>query len=191
MDWNSLFSVLIGGGLSLLGAIVAVLIQGRMNKRQEELKEKLLLRGFIQSIKAEITILWDNYYGGVGKQLESLKEGEPFLTTYPITQEYFTIYTNSSFLIGRIENEALRKTIVETYNTARVLIDSFRLNNELIKEMNQLEHTAVHSGSSNLSNHIRMKLDELKLYAPKILELQNNTKDRVENLLVLIEENKV
>jgi len=191
IDWNVLISTLIGGGLSLLGAIAAVLIQGRLNQNDAESKEKILLRGFIQSIKTESTILWGNYCNGPGKQVEALEAGAPLLVINPITEDYFTIYNNSSFLIGRLGNEDLSKAIVKAYSTAKVLIDSYRFNNELIREMNQLEHTAAHSGSSNLSNHIRMKLEELKRNAPDIVELHNNTKENINNLSALIEKTKI
>ena len=185
MDWNALISALIGGGLSLLGAVGAVLIDRKISRNEEESKERILLRGFINSIKTEITALWvDN------SSLESLKEGEPFLKTVAITQDYFVIYSNNSPLIGRLKSEELRNQIVKTYTAARLLIDAYAYNNDLVREMRDLEYRSVHSGSSNLSDHIKMKRDELIKWAPEIINNYMQTKNNIEKLVILIEQYK-
>jgi hypothetical protein len=185
IDWNSLISALIGGILSLTGAVGAVLIDRKISKNEEESKEKILLRGFINSIKTELTTLW-----GDTSYLESLKEGEPFLTTIAITQDYFVIYSNNSPLIGRLKSEELRNQIVKTYTAARLLIDAYAYNNELVREMRDLEYRSVHSGSNNLSNHIKMKRDELIEWAPEIKKQSKQTKEDIGKLVALIEQYK-
>lgn len=47
---------------------------------------------------------------------------------------YFTIYNANAFFIGKIKDHDLRKKIVATYSKARGLIDSFRMNNELVQK---------------------------------------------------------
>jgi hypothetical protein len=185
MDWNSSISALIGGVLSLLGAVGAVLIDRKISRNEEESKEKILLRGFINSIKTEITTLW-----GDTSYLESLKEGEPFLTTVAITQDYFVIYSNNSPLIGRLKSEELRKQMVKTYTAGRMLIDAYAYNNDLMREMRDLEYRSVHSGSNNLSNHIKMKRDELIEWAPELKKLSKQTKEDIGKLVILIEQDK-
>jgi hypothetical protein len=39
----------------------------------------------------------------IGNELEKVRDGKPLLLFYPITQEYFTIYTGNASLIGSIE----------------------------------------------------------------------------------------
>jgi hypothetical protein len=183
IDWNSLISALIGGVLSLLGAVGAVLIDRKISREEEESKERILLRGFINSIKTEMTTLWDD-----NSHLESLREGEPFLTTIAITQDYFVIYSNNSHLIGRLKSEELRNHIVKTYTAARMLIDVFAYNNDLVREMRDLEYKSVHSGSSNLSNHIKMKRYELVEWAPEIIKNYTQTKNDIKKLSILVEQ---
>jgi len=185
MDWNSLISALIGGGLSLLGAVGAVLIERKISRNEEESKEKILLRGFINSIKTEITTLW-----GDSSYIESLKDGEPFLTAIAFTQDYFVIYSNNSHLIGRLKSEELRNQIVKTYTAGRLIIDTYAYNNDLVREMRDLEYRSVHSGSNNLSNHIKMKRNELIEWAPEIIKQSKQIKEDIGKLVIMIEQYK-
>lgn len=72
------------------------------------------------------------------------------LMFWPITQDYFTIYNTNAFFIGKIKDHDLRKQIVATYAKARGLIDSFRMNNELVQKW---EYTAALAQESQLPIH--------------------------------------
>ncbi|MBD9360501.1 hypothetical protein [Methylomonas fluvii] len=93
-----------------------------------------MIHGILQAIHDEIETLWDNYVDNIGHQLEALGETEPLILYWPVTQEYFTIYNSNAFFIGRIQDHDLRKLIVSTYSKARGLVDSYRLNNDLVQK---------------------------------------------------------
>lgn len=134
LDWNTLlssgFGALIGSALTL----VATYLAHRWQVSVQEEKDAQMLMGIMQAVHDEIETLWDLYLDGVGHHLEALGNGQPLNTFYPVTQEYFTVYNTNAFFIGRIKDHDLRKLIVSTYSKARGLIDSYRLNNDLVQK---------------------------------------------------------
>lgn len=134
IDWDALWSsglgALIGSALTLL----ATYLSHRWQRSNQETKDQEMLLGILQAIHDEIETLWDNYMDGIGHQTEAMADGQPLNMYYPITQEYFTVYNTNAFFIGRIRDHDLRKLIVSTYSKARGLIDSYRLNNDLVQK---------------------------------------------------------
>lgn len=181
VDWSSFSSALIGGFLTLLGSLWAVDKTHKNDLEREEKQEEILINGFIQSIQTEIEILWKIYYERMGTQIESLKQGDALLYYYPIMQEYFTIYNGSSFLVGRIKNEHLRNSIVESYGKARGLIDCFRFNNEMIHKYENLDLMKKQAMSPIYNDHIKMQMRSLVDYAPEIIKAHNETKASIQN----------
>ena len=70
----------------------------------------------------------------MGSRIESLKEGEALMFFYPIASDFFTVYNGNSFLIGRIPDNDLRKQIIRTYTLGKGMVDSYRMNNDLIQK---------------------------------------------------------
>jgi len=129
LDLSNLISAFIGGLLALLGVFVA----DRLAKRKEKENRKEEIQALIQSIKDEVGTLWGIYMNSAGKSLQELGEGQGYNRYFPVTQEYFTIYTSNAHKIGMIHDEELRKSIIETYSLGRSLIDTYRFNNELVR----------------------------------------------------------
>lgn len=134
IDWDALVSsglgALIGSALTLLATYWAHHLQ----RSQQEEKDQQMLLGILQAIHDEIETLWDIYIDAIGHQLEALADGQPLQMYWPVIQEYFTVYNTNAFFIGRIQNHDLRKLIVSTYSKSRGLIDSYRLNNDLVQK---------------------------------------------------------
>jgi len=128
--WSSGLGALIGSALTLL----ATYLSFKWQRTHQEEKEQEMLLGILQAIHDEIETLWDNYIDGIGHQLEALADGQPLNMYWPVTQEYFTVYNTNAFFIGRIQDNDLRKLIVSTYSRARGLIDTYRLNNDLVQK---------------------------------------------------------
>jgi hypothetical protein len=188
LDWNSLLSAVIGGFIAGAFSLWAVdkAYKNDLNKGRQQDEE--LVRGFVFSVKTEIEILWERYHAGAGEQIDALEKGKPLLMYYPVTQEYFTIYNNSSFLVGRIKSDKLRKAIVAAYTNARSLIDNYRLNNDMVHKLEGLILTRQQSGSPNLTDAINAQIKGLTDYAPKIVEQHNRTKEVVQELQSILKE---
>jgi hypothetical protein len=67
-----------------------------------------------------------------GARLESLRENEPFNFYYLFASDFFSVYNSNASLIGRINDNGLRKQIIKTYILSKGMVDSFRLNNALV-----------------------------------------------------------
>ena len=134
IDWDALWSSGLGALIGSTIALIATFISHRLQRSQQDENEQRMLHGILQAIHDEIETLWDNYVDGIGHQLEALADSQPLNLYWPVTQEYFTVYNTNAFFIGRIQDHDLRKLIVSTYSKARGLIDSYRLNNDLVQK---------------------------------------------------------
>jgi hypothetical protein len=120
----------VGSSLTLLAAYLSHCWQVSIQNKKDDKAIKSLL----QAIHDEIETLWELYMQGAGNKLEALEKNKPLNFYYPVTQDYFTVHTSNADSIGSINDNDLRKLIVTTYSTARGLIDSYRLNNDLVQK---------------------------------------------------------
>lgn len=137
-SWISIVAAILGSivGGSITGYFTLRGVkQAHRNDLEKQKKDReTIIRGLLQSLHDEIETLWETYMKGIGVKLEALTDNQPFLFYYPVTQEYFTVYTGNSFLIGQIDDNDLRKAIITSYTKARGLIDSYRFNNDLLQK---------------------------------------------------------
>jgi len=134
INWDALWSSGLGALVGSILTLLATYLSYRWQQSSQENKDQEMLLGVQQAIHDEIETLWDNYMDGIGHKTEALPDDQPLDAYWPITQEYFTVYNTNAFFIGRIHNHDLRKLIVSTYSKARGLIDSYRLNNDLVQK---------------------------------------------------------
>lgn len=86
----------------------------------------------MQAIHDELETVYERYQETMGARLESLCENEPLNFYYPLVSDFFSVYNGNTFLIGRINDNDLRKQIIKTYTLSKGMADSFRLNNDLV-----------------------------------------------------------
>ncbi len=180
---NSLISALIGGSLTLLGVIIAHL----MDVSRQEKNEEKLINGLLQAIHDETKTLWERYMEGIGNKLEKLPNGKGFFIYYPLTQEYFTIYNGNSFLIGRIPDNNLRMAIVNGYSGARGLIDAYRLNNDFVQKYEQSYFLFHKTKKQEIKEEMMGYVATLVDYAGTLKRLHNELKENVNDLLKMLE----
>jgi hypothetical protein len=158
------------------------------NLELQKQNQKAMLRGVVQAIYAELTSLWDIYHGEFGDDLENLKPGEAFGTYYPLTQDYFTIYSSNSVFIGQLPDPELRHGIVKAYLKAKALIDSHLLNNTLLDELNRHQNADAAALDPFQAAVIAKASDDLKGYGDSVRTTYLETKTAVFHVLELIEE---
>jgi hypothetical protein len=111
LDWNTLLSsgigALIGGALTLIAAYLS----HRWGASKQAEKDAQMLMGVLQAVHGEIETLWDIYMDGIGLHLEALPNGQALNTYYPVTQEYFTVYSTNAFFIALIRDNDLRNRL--------------------------------------------------------------------------------
>lgn len=133
-------------GSAISGAVIGGVITGycalrstdkayeNQQKHADDNEEKTI-KGLLQAIHDEIETIWDRYQETMGSKLDTLGDNDPLNFYYPLVSDFFTVYNGNSFLIGRIPNNDLRKQIIKTYTLAKGLVDSFRLNNDLVYKL--------------------------------------------------------
>jgi hypothetical protein len=137
IDWNTLVSTGIGALIGSILTLIATLLAHWLERQKNTDDEEKLIFGYLQGIHDELETLWNNYNEKVGAHVESLQPGQPFLLYWAAFQDYFVIYTQNAHLIGRVENHDLRKQIVSAYSRAKGLMDTYRLNNEILHKYEQ------------------------------------------------------
>lgn len=183
IDWNTFLSSGIGALAGSALTMLATYLSYRWEVSKQVKKDSQMLIGVLQAVHDEIETLWDLYMEGIGHQLEALQNGQPLNMYYPVTQEYFTVYNTNAFFIGRIEDHDLRKLIVSTYSQARGLIDSYRLNNDLVQKH---EHSYwVFQETKNQIHQVSTaaRHQALTEYAATLKKGHAETKKQVQDLL--------
>lgn len=129
-EWSTLTSTLTGSALTLAG----VYWTHRLQKKDADRRDTEYVHGLRQAFHDEIETLWEVYQAGAGADIVALANNEPMLSHWPLTQDYFTIYNANASSIGKIKDQELRKQIIATYTKARTMIDTVRLNNDLLQQ---------------------------------------------------------
>ena len=183
LNWDSLYSAAIGAFVGSTLTLLATYLSHRWQVKAQEKREEQAINSLLQAIHDEIETLWGLYMQGIGHQLEALEKNMPFDVFYPVTQDYFTVYTSNADLIGRIKDHDLRRQIVTTYSMARGLVDSYRLNNNLVQKHEHvywmLKKTDDHFHEQMAFGHYQALVE----YAEVLKKVHGKVKKQVAELL--------
>lgn len=183
IDGPTIVSTGIGAFIGSILTLIATFISHHLQRSRDKERDKQHIRGYLQGLHDEIETLWDSYMEGVGSQVDASQDEQPLAIYWAVTQDYFTVYNANAHLIGQIDNVDLRKSIVSTYSKARGLIDSFRMNNELV---HKLEYTQLLFQETQLPVHqtqANAHLKTLTMYAKAIRKSHQTLKESVQKLL--------
>jgi len=188
--------------ITIAGAVVGGAIAGYYSfkatkeahenqKRIADENEKNIITSLLQSIHDEIETIFDNYHENMGVRLESLEDNTPLLFYYPLVSDFFTIYNGNAFLLGRIKDNDLRKSIIKTYTLAKGLIDSYRMNNDLLQKYEHWEGIYAETQLQIHKDKAIAQYGSLIAYA-KVLKSQHiNLKENVKNTVRILIKNGV
>jgi hypothetical protein len=195
MELNSFSAAIIGaitGGL--ITGLFSLISTRKAHENQQELveiNESKIISGLLQAIHDEIETVYERYQESMGAQLESLAEGKGLTFYYPLVSDFFTVYNGNSFLIGRIPNNDLRKQIVKTYTLSKGMVDSFRMNNDLVSKYEYSENIYSETQSEVHKEHAIMRYASLVTYAKNLKELHHSLKTEINSLLRELRKNGV
>ena len=195
IDWIT-FGSAIGGAITggLLTGYFAMRSTDKAFEHQQqhaEENEKKVVRGLLQAIHDEVETIWDRYQDTMGSQLDTLKEGEALRFYYPLVSDFFTVYNGNSFLIGRIPDNDLRKQIIKTYTLAKGMVDSFRLNNDLVQKFEVANKIFEETNEEVHKRHAAAHLGALISYAKTLKEGHQSLKQETAQLLRVLRKNGV
>ena len=180
---SSLLSTIVGG---LIASATAYLVTNKTYNdqvKQAEKTEEQLIKGLLQSIHDEVETVYERYLETMGGKLESLNEMEPLIIIYPLVSDFFSVYNGNSFLIGRISNNDLRKKIIKTYTLAKGMVDSFKLNNDLVNKYEYAYFLYSESKSDVHKKQMSAHYQSLINYASTLKHAHNEFKKEVSSLL--------
>lgn len=185
MDSN-IVSGLIGLGGACIGGLITILVARQSfqyQKQQVDDNEKKLIQSLLQAIHDEIETVHDRYQETMGVKLENLQDGAGLTFYYPLLSDYFSVYNGNTFLIGRIDNNDLRKQIIKTYTLLKGMVDSFRLNNDLVHKYEYsfkiYDETKTEIHKQHANGHYNVLID----YAKTLKETHKNIKQEISILL--------
>ena len=187
LDWNTVVTAVttlaaaIFGGYMGARATKSATIRGaelaweNEHKRQAE-AQRAVVRGFLLAIRGEVETIWQGYVHEVADRIESLQPGQPLRFVYRLRQQYFTVYESNCSLIVQVPDDELRRAIVETYVTAKGLIDTHLVNNDLNDKYDAFLETDQRTAA----------LEQLRAFAPEMKTAYELTKASVARLMQLM-----
>ena len=125
---------------ALVSALGLYLAHSELDRGRQEKKIKGLHQALYEELK-EIRNVYDEEVGVFWKEFKKNGGGEIFPVNLSLTQDYFTVYHSNANLIGQIPNSKLRRRIVKTYTSLKVLIDYYKQNNRVLDELEKREST--------------------------------------------------
>lgn len=137
----------------------------------------------LQAIHDEIETIWERYQETMGSQIDTLKDNQPLNLYYPLVSDFFTVYNGNSFLIGRIPNNDIRKQIIKTYTLAKGMVDSFRLNNDLVHKLETANKIFQETNAEIHKQHATAHLSTLITYAKAIKQSHISLRSETSQLL--------
>ncbi len=177
-----LAAALLGGALTGIFTLLGVIIAYHLARRSQSKQEQAVINGFLQAVLDEIETLWQRYMDGMGVKVESLNEGE-ILPIYPVLNDYFTVYHGNAFLLGRVQDDDLRKAIVTTYTGAKGLLDSFGMSNVIIQKAEAAYDAFGVTNTDFYKAKADAEFNRAAQYAVAVKKSHNETKKHVSELL--------
>lgn len=184
---SSVSGAIIGGLITGIFSICAVIFTNKHNMEALATKDAKVLRGLLQALHTEIDCVFEHYKKTVGEYLENTPNENKITFYFPISSDYFTVYNENASMIGRIEKDKLRELLVETYVKAKSLIDSFKMNNELLSKYEQLNAQANRTNSSVDQDGVKQRCHELNSYGDRIRNSHSEMIKCVDELLQLLD----
>jgi len=187
IDWatfgSTIIAAVIGGCIAGYFAMRSTDKAFENQKKQAQQNEDKLIKGVMQAIHDETETVFERYQETMGAKLESLPEGQPLLVYYPLVSDFFTVYNSNAFLLGRIPDNDLRKQIIKTYTLGKGIIDSFRMNNDMLQKFDYWNQVFQESKNATHQQKAAALFHSLVLYAKDMKTTHQQVKSEISQLL--------
>ena len=181
----SLVSALIGGVIAALATRKATERALKYSLTMEQANRYAVLRGVLLGIRTELELLLEIYRGEMESEIESLKAGQGVRVTLPIYQNVFTVYESNCSLIGQLEEDELRKSIIRTYLLAKSVVNAHTYNNKLIEEY----EARVREGTSKLAKDNAFR--QIQDYGTQVKSAYEEAKKSLIQCFALIDDSEL
>lgn len=164
---SGLVGALVGGVFALLGVMLAA----HFAKRHAEAARRKLVLGGVRAITAELAVNFARYEAMAAPAIRRVADGERMNFHWPITSEYFAVYAANAGLLGELDDDDLAKEIIEVVTAAKGLVDSLRLNVQMLGELVAVMARQTEPPDPGLAAEIAARDRNLIAYAVGIREL--------------------
>jgi len=175
--WSSLLSGFVGGGL--ISLITTHWSNKHKDRSDQRVEDKVTLHTLI-SLRSELNALYNRYHSQAGNVLENTPAQDAPAIYFPVEEDYFPIYRNNTFIIGKINREQTVENVVNCYILASALFDSIRYNNGLCQKFSDLESELrrcdTNGRSDKISNDISMARNAIVSYWSELQKLHYELK---------------
>jgi len=183
---------------AIVGAIVGGFLAGHYSRQatkdlldeereNRKIEKKERVKSLLCAIDSEIRNVWDHYMETIGKRIEELPDNQAFRFYVPIIGDYFPVYHGNVNSLGLVIDDTLRHKIISTYNLAKSLVDTYKLNNQLNKERDTASDQLTYTNSSQANRVLQMKEQSLVAYGPMVKAFHLKTKKAIEELLGMLD----
>ena len=183
---NVIGNIIVGGLLTLSGAIISVFLTYQYNLKIEEKRKEYQINAFLQAIYEEISITWDRYLQIAGELLKNLKEGQSLNFYDILDSQDFAVYNTNAHLIGQIKDANLRKNIVKFYTLSKgfsnTIIYTNKINLKYQDYLTQNPNNTVNIVTNTYINYLSGFMKELKIQHNQLECTFKNLKDSLEKL---------
>jgi hypothetical protein len=170
-----------------IGSVGAILTAVWVFQRQYQAtidNDKAETRAFVLAIRAEIETVWHEYSGLTGKHLRAVPPGAFYDQLSPSSTNRLMVYANSSARVGKIDNDRLRKMIVQVYAGLAAHFESMQLNSRMLEEFERFAQT--YQGDDK-EQEIQRKLKSFTVYTESLKISDLTLQQEVFSLQVLID----
>lgn len=173
---TAMIGAFVGGWFTLKGVDrEAKITRAETEKTAIELKLSVL-----KGIKGEISTFMNLYDKRIKDHIDSIAPGKMLNIIFFIGDDNFTFYEQNAKIIAKLD-DAARDSIINVYTYARSLIESFRLNNQRVKDCEKILFDMA-DNNKNQSMYERLyadKSEEMVDYAQAIKSVDAELRDAI------------
>jgi hypothetical protein len=167
----------------ILGAWLGSRFSYRHNLALQENKRQREIDGILAGIVYELEVLGSLYERSSGPVLEEAKGKKYYDKKFLLTKDYFIVYPKNTSIIGQLEDPAVCKAIVETYNLGNFLIENFEINNVLLDERNELVRAVRRGGDATATERLEHQEMMLSTHFQTLTKAHDELKNVTGHLL--------
>jgi ABC-type nickel/cobalt efflux system permease component RcnA len=129
-----------GGAMIAIGIAIWVPIdQNKKSQERDAMRERTEIAHDLQSLREELSVMSEGMKYSIGNIMDrDLPNGIIPVTWRPEVDAY-VIYNSICERIGRVPDQNLRRGIIRTYARLKGVVLSFRLNADLLEQLQQAE----------------------------------------------------
>lgn len=173
-----------------LGSIAALAVTGftvwwQAQKTMEanELRDKAEQLSLLTALHDELDMSLKNYQQMFGRVVDEIEQGKFLDEHFFSPREPFPIYVSSAAQLGRVQDDKLRRSIMEAYSTANTLLQTLRRNSALLDDLALAQRNDPTHGVTSFVFFADIKL---KKYAPIVQQVQAGAYEKVNQAKLMI-----